>query len=79
VYEGVFDRFPKLQVVLPELGWSWAVPFAWRMDHAYRVMGREAWRRTAPARGRDLLMRPADLMVEYGQWAPAPGADSGQR
>jgi hypothetical protein len=41
VYEGTFDRFPSLQVVLLELGWSWAVPFAWRMDHAFRVMGRE--------------------------------------
>jgi hypothetical protein len=41
VYEGVFDRFPTLQVVLLELGWSWAIPFAWRMDHAFRVMGRE--------------------------------------
>lgn len=41
IFEGVFERFPKLKVVLLELGWSWAVPFAWRMDHAYRVMGRE--------------------------------------
>jgi hypothetical protein len=41
VFEGVFDRFPNLKVALLELGWSWAVPLAWRMDHAYRVMGRE--------------------------------------
>jgi predicted TIM-barrel fold metal-dependent hydrolase len=41
IFEGVFERFPRLKVVLVELGWSWAVPFAWRLDHAYRVMGRE--------------------------------------
>jgi predicted TIM-barrel fold metal-dependent hydrolase len=41
VFEGVFERFPNLKVALLELGWSWAVPLAWRMDHAYRVMGRE--------------------------------------
>jgi predicted TIM-barrel fold metal-dependent hydrolase len=41
VYEGVFDRFPKLKIVMVELGWSWAVPLAWRLDHAFRVMGNE--------------------------------------
>lgn len=41
IFEGVFDRFPKLKVVLVELGWSWAVPLAWRMDAAMRVMGDE--------------------------------------
>jgi uncharacterized protein len=37
IFEGVFNRFPRLKVVLVELAWSWAVPFAWRLDHAYRV------------------------------------------
>ncbi len=41
VYEGVFDRFPKLKIVMAELGWSWAVPFAWRLDKAFEVLGRE--------------------------------------
>ena len=41
VYEGVFDRFPKLKIVMVELGWSWAVPFAWRLDKAFDAMGRE--------------------------------------
>jgi uncharacterized protein len=41
VFEGVFERFPNLKVALLELGWSWAVPLAWRMDHAYKVMGSE--------------------------------------
>jgi hypothetical protein len=41
VYEGVFDRFPNLKIVMVELGWSWAVPFAWRMDNAFKALGRE--------------------------------------
>jgi uncharacterized protein len=41
VFEGAFDRFPDLKVVMVELGWSWVVPLAWRMDHAHRIMPRE--------------------------------------
>jgi predicted TIM-barrel fold metal-dependent hydrolase len=41
IFEGVFNRFPKLKIVLVELAWSWAVPFAWRLDHAYRMNRRE--------------------------------------
>ncbi|MCW2542270.1 MAG: amidohydrolase [Frankiales bacterium] len=37
IYEGVFERFPKLKIALVELAWSWAVPFAWRLDHAFRT------------------------------------------
>jgi predicted TIM-barrel fold metal-dependent hydrolase len=41
VFEGVFDRFPALKVALVELSWSWAVPFMWRLDSAYREMRSE--------------------------------------
>lgn len=41
IFEGVFDRFPKLQVALLELGWSWVPPYAWRLDACHRVMGAE--------------------------------------
>jgi predicted TIM-barrel fold metal-dependent hydrolase len=37
IYEGVFERFPKLKVAMVELAWSWAVPLAWRLDNAFRV------------------------------------------
>lgn len=41
IFEGVFDRFPKLKVALIEQGWAWAVPFAWRMDASYEAMKKE--------------------------------------
>jgi predicted TIM-barrel fold metal-dependent hydrolase len=41
IFEGVFDRFPRLKIALAELGWSWAPSLCWRMDAAMRVMGDE--------------------------------------
>lgn len=41
IFEGVFDRFPGLQVALVELGWSWALPLSARMDAAAAVLGGE--------------------------------------
>ncbi|MCR2764341.1 amidohydrolase [Microbacterium sp. zg.B48] len=41
IFNGVFDRFPTLKIVLIELQWSWAVPLAWRMDAAYETMREE--------------------------------------
>jgi uncharacterized protein len=38
VFEGVFERFPNLKIAMLELGWSWAVPLAWRLDHAYSML-----------------------------------------
>lgn len=41
IFEGVFDRFPSLKVAFLELGWSWLVPYMWRMDASWRVLKRE--------------------------------------
>jgi hypothetical protein len=38
IFEGVFDRFPTLRIVLAELGWSWVAPFAGRLDASWRVL-----------------------------------------
>lgn len=41
IFEGVFDRWPELKVVVIEGGWSWVVPFAWRLDASWRVLSTE--------------------------------------
>jgi len=47
VFNGVFERFPDLKVVLIEFQWSWAVPLAWRMDAAFELMRDEVAHLTA--------------------------------
>jgi predicted TIM-barrel fold metal-dependent hydrolase len=41
IFEGIFDRWPTLRVVVLEGGWSWAIPFAWRLDNTWEVQRAE--------------------------------------
>lgn len=41
VYEGVFEQFPDLQVVLIEGGFGWVPPLMWRMDSRYKQLKAE--------------------------------------
>ena len=41
VYEGVFERFPDLKIVLIEGGFGWVAPLMWRMDSWYRKLKME--------------------------------------
>ncbi len=35
VFDGVFERFPSLQIVFAEHAYSWILPLMWRMDAVY--------------------------------------------
>ena len=48
VYEGVFERFPTLKVVLIEGGFAWLAPLMWRLDHCWKRMGGELARLRRP-------------------------------
>jgi predicted TIM-barrel fold metal-dependent hydrolase len=63
VFEGVFDRFPNLNVVCTELGWEWAVPFAWRLDATWRVMRDEVPHITKP---------PSDYVRDHFYFSTQP-------
>jgi predicted TIM-barrel fold metal-dependent hydrolase len=41
VLEGVFERFPKLKVVLVEGGFAWVPPLMWRLDREWQRMKSE--------------------------------------
>ena len=41
VFDGVFERFPTLQVVFSEHGFSWLLPLLWRMDAVYEMQKRD--------------------------------------
>jgi predicted TIM-barrel fold metal-dependent hydrolase len=87
IFEGVLDRFPKLQVVLSELGWEWAVPYSWRLDATWRVQRAEVahlqrmpseyfrdnfWFSTQPAVEPE---KPSDIYPLYEQFEEAGFSD----
>jgi predicted TIM-barrel fold metal-dependent hydrolase len=48
VFEGVFERFPALKVILVEGGFAWLPPLMWRMDRAWQRRGEEVPHVTRP-------------------------------
>jgi predicted TIM-barrel fold metal-dependent hydrolase len=44
IFGGVFEKYPNFKLVLVEGGFSWIVPFMWRMDRHW-----ERFRREVPA------------------------------
>jgi predicted TIM-barrel fold metal-dependent hydrolase len=38
IAEGVFDRFPRLRIVLAEGGFAWMPSLMWRMDRSYHLL-----------------------------------------
>ncbi len=63
IFEGVFDRFPTLQLALIELGWSWAPAFSWRLDAVY-----EKLRGEVP----HLKRKPSEYLREHVWYATQP-------
>jgi predicted TIM-barrel fold metal-dependent hydrolase len=56
IFEGVFDRFPKLRVVFQEGGWSWVAPFMRQLDRSWSLLRSEV-----PG----LLARPSEYVRRH--------------
>jgi predicted TIM-barrel fold metal-dependent hydrolase len=66
IFEGVFERFPKLKIGLIELAWSWAMSYAWRLDSAYEVMRAEV---------PHLSKKPSEYMAEHFWYTTQPAEE----
>ncbi|WP_111766397.1 amidohydrolase family protein [Nakamurella deserti] len=63
IFEGVFDRFPRLKIAALELGWDWVVPFSWRLDAVY-----DKHRADLP----HLSRRPSEYLREHFWFSTQP-------
>src|SRR3569832_1869688 len=70
VLEGVFDRFPKLKMVMIEAGFGWAPSLAWRLDKSFERLHSEV---------PHLKRKPAGCGRGRGAGAARPGEDPERR
>lgn len=63
IFEGVFYRFPGLRVALIEQAWSWAVPYAWRLDRSWSMLRAEV---------PHLQRKPSEYLAEHYWFATQP-------
>lgn len=49
IFDGVFDRYPDLQIVLIEHAFTWILPLMWRMDRMQRLQGNETGLKRKPS------------------------------
>jgi predicted TIM-barrel fold metal-dependent hydrolase len=66
IFEGVFERFPKLRVCLIEGGFTWAPAFGWRMDKHWARMRTEVPHVKRP---------PSEYLREHFWFASQPIAE----
>jgi hypothetical protein len=70
VLEGVFERFPKLKMVMIEAGFGWAPSLAWRLDKAWQRLRSEVPHVRRP---------PSEYIREQVWWTTQPMEDPERR
>ena len=62
IFDGVFDRFPKLRIVLVEHAFTWILPLMWRMDAIYEA--RKSWM--------DIKRKPSEYVKDHIKFTTQP-------
>lgn len=70
VFDGVFERFPRLRVAVVELGASWVISWMKHMDQAFR-----AFRRLQDLS--QIKMKPSEYALKHIKVTPFAGEDIG--
>jgi predicted TIM-barrel fold metal-dependent hydrolase len=62
IFDGVFDRFPTLRIVLVEHAFNWILPLMWRMDAIYA--GRRGWT--------EIKRKPSEYVKDHIKFTTQP-------
>jgi predicted TIM-barrel fold metal-dependent hydrolase len=62
VFDGVFDRYPTLRIVLVEHAFTWILPLMWRMDAIYEA--RKSWV--------DIKRKPSEYVKDHIKFTTQP-------
>lgn len=74
IFEGVFERFPKLKVAILEAGFSWVPAFMWRMDQEWKGLRFQTpWVKRWPS---EYLLQHFRFASQPEDEPPVPGAQA---
>jgi predicted TIM-barrel fold metal-dependent hydrolase len=62
IFDGVFDRFPALRIVLVEHAFTWILPLMWRMDAIY----------ASSRSSHDIKRKPSEYVKEHIRFTTQP-------
>jgi uncharacterized protein len=62
IFDGVFDRFPTLRIVLVEHAFTWILPLMWRMDAVYDARRSHL----------DIKRKPSDYVKDHIKFTTQP-------
>lgn len=62
IFDGLFDRFPTLRIVLVEHAFTWILPLMWRMDAIYEA--RKSWL--------DIKRKPSEYVKDHIKFTTQP-------